>query len=209
MQLFRLPNFVRSLLPQLEWQKDPNEKIIYLTFDDGPIPEITDFVLEQLAIYGAKGTFFCVGDNVSKHAVIASRIISEGHKIGNHTYNHLKAWKTNSENYLENVEKCAEVIQPFIPENEKPLFRPPYGQISLNKIKLLQPKYRIIMWDLLTCDYDAALSPEMCLAKSLELTRSGTIVVFHDSLKAARNLKFVLPRYLEFFSKAGYRFDVL
>ena len=101
------------------------------------------------------------------------------------------------------------LLKPFISKEEKPLFRPPYGQISLGKIKLLQPDYRIIMWDLLTCDYDAALSPEMCLAKSLELTRPGTIVVFHDSLKAARNMRFVLPRYLEYFSKAGYRFETL
>src|SRR5688572_14742317 len=209
MQLFRLPNFIRTLLPQLEWQKDASSKIIYLTFDDGPIPEITDFVLDQLAAFNAKGTFFCVGDNVHKHQEIASRIVSQGHKIGNHTYNHLKAWKTDSERYLENIEKCAEVLKPYLSEDEKPLFRPPYGQISLGKIKLLQPNYRIIMWDLLTCDYDAALSPEMCLAKSLELTRPGTIVVFHDSLKAARNMKYVLPRYLEYFSKAGYSFEAL
>jgi peptidoglycan/xylan/chitin deacetylase (PgdA/CDA1 family) len=209
MQLFRLPNFVRNLLPQLEWQKDTSRKIIYLTFDDGPIPEITDFVLDQLAAFNAKGTFFCVGDNVSKHPEIASRIVSQGHKIGNHTYNHIKAWKTNSEEYLENVGKCAEVIKPFISEAEKLLFRPPYGQISLGKIKLLQAEYRIIMWDLLTCDYDAALSPEICLAKSLELTRPGTIVVFHDSLKAARNMKYVLPRYLKHFAEAGYKFQAL
>lgn len=209
MQLFRLPNFVRSLLPQLEWQKDPAEKIIYLTFDDGPIPEVTDFVLAQLAKYQAKGTFFCVGENVIRYPEILQRVLRSGHKIGNHTYNHLKAWKTNTAAYISNVQECEKVLDPFISGIDKPLFRPPYGQISLSKIKYLQPHYRIIMWDLLTCDYDAALTPEMCLAKSLELTRPGSIVVFHDSLKARRNLEFVLPRYLEYFTQAGYKFATL
>ena len=209
MQLFRLPEFVRSLLPQLEWRKDTQEKIIYLTFDDGPIPEVTDFVLAQLAKYKAKGTFFCVGDNVQKHPEIAARVLAQGHRLGNHTFNHLKAWKTDTKQYLENVQKCRVALQPFLSENEKPLFRPPYGQVSLSKIKQLQPQFRIIMWDLLTCDYDQALEPEICLAKSLELTRPGAIVVFHDSLKARRNLEYVLPRYLEFFHNQGYRFEAL
>ena len=209
MQLFRLPEFVRTLLPQLEWRKDDQEKIIYLTFDDGPIPEVTDFVLNQLSAYKAKGTFFCVGDNLQKHPEIAARVLAQGHRFGNHTYNHLKAWKTDTKRYLVNVEKCSVVLQPYLSDSEKPLFRPPYGQISLSKIKQLQPHFRIIMWDLLTCDYDQALEPEICLAKSLELTRPGTIVVFHDSLKARRNLEFVLPRYLDFFHRQGYRFEAL
>ena len=201
-------------MPQLEWRKDPQEKILYLTFDDGPIPEVTDFVLAQLKAYQAKGTFFCVGENVQKHPKLAGQIQAEGHRLGNHTFNHLKAWKTGTGRYLENTGKCAEVLAPFLNTaekngTEKPLFRPPYGQISLNKIKQLQPAYRIIMWDLLTCDYDAALSPESCLAKSLELTRPGAIVVFHDSLKARRNLEYVLPRYLEQCRQAGYRFCAL
>jgi peptidoglycan/xylan/chitin deacetylase (PgdA/CDA1 family) len=209
MQLFRLPNFVRTLLPQLEWQKDPAEKTIYLTFDDGPIPEVTDFVLEQLAAYKAKGTFFCVGENLERHPEIARRALAQGHTLGNHTYNHLKAWKTDSERYLLNVKKCADTLEPLLDPQQKPLFRPPYGQISPGKIKLLHPDYRIIMWDLLTCDYDAALSPAMCLAKSLELTRPGSIVVFHDSLKARRNLEYVLPRYLSHFAAEGYKFAAL
>ncbi|MFC5269959.1 polysaccharide deacetylase family protein [Adhaeribacter terreus] len=209
MQLYRLPDFVRTLLPQLEWRKNALEKIIYLTFDDGPIPEVTDFVLNTLEKYNAKGTFFCVGENVQKHPEIAKRVLEQGHRLGNHTFNHLKAWKTATKPYLENIKKCDVVLEPFISETEKPLFRPPYGQISLSKIKHLQSQFRIIMWDLLTCDYDQALQPEICLAKSLELTRSGSIVVFHDSLKARRNLEFVLPRYLEFFHRQGYRFQAL
>lgn len=214
MRLFRLPDFVRTLLPQLEWRQPETEKIIYLTFDDGPIPEVTDFVLEQLAAFNAKGTFFCVGENLTKYPEVARRVQAQGHRLGNHTYNHLKAWKTESERYLENTKKCADALVPYlnpaeISENEKPLFRPPYGQISLNKIKQLQPAYRIIMWDLLTCDYDNALSPEACLKASLKYTRPGSIVVFHDSLKASRNLQYVLPRYLEHFHSLGYRFSAL
>ena len=214
MRLFRLPEFVRTLLPQLEWRKAETEKVIYLTFDDGPIPEVTDFVLEQLARYNARGTFFCVGENIEKNPEVAQRVLGQGHRLGNHTFNHLKAWKTNSEQYLLNTKKCAEALVPYLDPSEtsgqkKPLFRPPYGQVSLNKIKQLQPDYRIIMWDLLTCDYDQTLSPEACLEASLKYTRSGSIVVFHDSLKARRNLEYVLPRYLEHFHRLGYRFSAL
>lgn len=209
MQLYRLPKFVQNLLPQLEWRMDASKKTIYLTFDDGPIPEVTQFVLDQLAQYQAKGTFFCVGENVARYPEIAREVLAKGHRLGNHTYNHLKAWKTDSERYVQNVKKCAVVLQPLLGSKEKPLFRPPYGQISPAKIKLLEEDYRIIMWDLLTCDYDAALSPENCLAKSLELTRPGSIVVFHDSLKARRNMEYVLPRYLEHFAAEGYTFAAL
>jgi peptidoglycan/xylan/chitin deacetylase (PgdA/CDA1 family) len=214
MRLFRLPQFIRNLLPQLEWQKSPDQKAIYLTFDDGPIPEVTDFVLEQLVLYGAKGTFFCVGDNLVQNPEVAARVIASGHRLGNHTFNHLKAWKTPSKPYLQNVEKCAAALQVYLTEEErsgqqKPLFRPPYGQVSLNKIKALVPKYRVIMWDLLTCDYDQNLAPEACLQNSIDLTRPGSIVVFHDSLKARRNLEFVLPRYLKHFHQLGYRFEAL
>lgn len=209
MQLFRLPNFVQAFFPQLEWRKDPEAKVIYVTFDDGPIPEVTDFVLHHLAKFNAKATFFCVGENVERYPEIARRVLEQGHKLGNHTFNHIKAWKTDAETYASNVETCAEALKPFLPANEKPLFRPPYGQITRGKIKFIEPHYRIIMWDLLTCDYDAALAPEICLAKSIELTRPGSIVVFHDSLKARRNLEYVLPRYLEYFHKQGYQFHAL
>jgi peptidoglycan/xylan/chitin deacetylase (PgdA/CDA1 family) len=214
MRMFRLPDFVRKLLPQLEWQKSETEKTIYLTFDDGPIPEVTDFVLEQLSNYQAKGTFFCVGENLVRNPDVAARVVAAGHRLGNHTFNHLKAWKTNSEQYLANAKKCAEALKGYLSKSEisgveKPLFRPPYGQISLNKIKQLEPGYRIIMWDLLTCDYDQTLSPEACLEASLKYTRPGSIVVFHDSLKARRNLEYVLPRYLKHFHGLGYRFSAL
>ncbi|KAA9345640.1 polysaccharide deacetylase family protein [Adhaeribacter soli] len=214
MRLFRLPEFIRNLLPQLEWRKSETEPVIYLTFDDGPVPEVTAFVLEQLARFQAKGTFFCVGENLTKYPEIANRVLEQGHRLGNHTFNHLKAWKTASEPYLQNTKKCAEALVPYLTPSEisgeeKPLFRPPYGQISLNKIKQLQPDYRIIMWDLLTCDYDQALRPEACLEASLKYTRNGSIVVFHDSFKARRNLEYVLPRYLEHFHQLGYRFSAL
>lgn len=192
------------------------EKKLYLTFDDGPIPGPTDFVLDTLAKHSIKAVFFCIGDNVRKHPDVFNRIIEQGHTIGNHTFNHLKGWNTSLEHYVENVEQCETQFRTSNLESRTSnfesrtpnLFRPPYGRITRSQIKSLE-HYKIVMWDVLTNDYDRLVSREACLRNSIRVTRLGSIVVFHDSLKAERNMAYTLPRYIEHFLEQGYSFDVL
>jgi peptidoglycan/xylan/chitin deacetylase (PgdA/CDA1 family) len=193
-------------------------KEIYLTFDDGPIPGPTEFVLDTLKQFNAKATFFCIGENISKHPEIFQQVIIEGHAVGNHTFNHMKGWGTSTEKYVSNVEMCANEMSKKLPSlgyqiHQQPgtnfLFRPPYGRIRPKQIKMLKGKYQIVMWDVLTSDYNISQSPEACLKGSIKATRPGSIVVFHDSLKAERNMKYALPRYLEHFVKQGYTFKEL
>jgi len=210
--LFRTPFFLPWLYPQLVWKADSQDNKIFLTFDDGPVPGPTEFVLETLGKFNAKSTFFSIGDNVRKHPQLFKKIADQGHSIGNHTFNHLKGWNYSTQEYLSNIELCetqfkAEGVQ--YPESTTgKLFRPPYGRIKRDQIKALN-NYRIIMWDVLTHDYAKSCSPEKCLAGSVKATRPGSIVVFHDSLKAERNLSFALPRYIEHFSEKGFSFEVL
>jgi len=176
-----------------------------LTFDDGPVPEVTPWVLSVLADFKARATFFVVGENVKKHPEVFRRIVEQGHSIGNHTYNHLKGWKTGDKGYLENCRKCAEVLN-----QEGGLFRPPYGRMRKSQIKEVLKMYeKIVMWDVLSYDFDKLLSPEVCLKKVLRKSREGSIVVFHDSIKAKDNLEFVLPRFLEAFSNKEFVFEPL
>jgi len=208
-----MPALVRSLVPQGQWRMPvaPGEKTLYLTFDDGPIPDETPFVLEQLAGVGARGTFFCVGDNVARHSEVARQVLAAGHRLGNHTHHHLNGWKTPPAEYLANVALCQQALdalQPIVPAN-RPLLRPPYGRITRTLARTLARTHQLIMWDVLTYDFDAAYAPERCLRTALRYSRPGAIVVFHDSLKASRNLRYVLPRYLQHFAALGYRFDVL
>jgi peptidoglycan/xylan/chitin deacetylase (PgdA/CDA1 family) len=203
-------NFLmRALYPDFIWRKDKQDKTIYLTFDDGPIPEITEFVLETLAQFNAKATFFCIGDNIRKHPDIFEKVINDGHTIGNHTYNHLRGWATDDEEYLANVKQCdAEISSKVKSVNgSKKLFRPPHGRIKRGQARVLLPDYDIIMWDVLTADYDASLSAERVLAKALQYTENGSIVLFHDSIKANKNMSFALPRFLEYFSEQEFRFQ--
>ncbi len=201
---------MKKLLPGYTWHRDVAGKKLYLTFDDGPIPEVTPFVLDQLARYKAKATFFCVGDNLVKHSDIAQQVLKEGHTLANHTYNHLKGWQTSFGDYLQNVQQCQDTLDKITPEVEgKKLFRPPYGRITSKQAAALRPNYELIMWDVLTNDYDNSLLPEACLKQSINKTQSGSIIVFHDSLKAERNLRHVLPRYLEHFTEQGYTFETL
>lgn len=176
--------------------------ILYLTFDDGPIPEVTPWVLRQLDKYKAKASFFCVGDNVEKNPAIYRQILAAGHSVGNHTYNHLHAGKTKVKEYVKNVEKCAGLVS-------SELFRPPYGRIRPKITKRLYDKYRIVMWDVLSGDFDTKLSPEKCLRNVIKHSGPGSIVVFHDSLKAKERLTYVLPRVLSYFSLKGYQFKAL
>jgi peptidoglycan-N-acetylglucosamine deacetylase len=206
--IFRPPIFLTWLYPDLTWRIPANAKDIYLTFDDGPVPGPTEFVLNALAKFGAKGTFFCIGDNIRKHPDIFKEIVAHGHSIGNHTFNHLKGWSCSVQDYVLNTRLCDEEISKYKDTAEKSLFRPPYGRIKPSQIKALQ-NHRIIMWDVLTHDYAKNISPERCLRRSVKATRPGSIVVFHDSIKAEKNLRHVLPAFLEHFDNLGYSFKAI
>ena len=182
------------------WHIPTSEKVLFLTFDDGPIPEATPWVLDTLRTYGAKATFFCVGDNVRKHPAIFHQLLAEGHAVGNHTFNHLKGWKTNTLDYLENVDQCNEIVS-------SPLFRPPYGSLKPSQTRMLKSRYRIVMWDVLSGDFDPSISPEECLQNVMDNIQPGSIVLFHDSLKAADRMRFALPQVLEKLSEEGWRFE--
>lgn len=209
---FRTPFFLPWLYPQLVWKRDTQEKKIFLTFDDGPVPGATEFVLETLKKNDARATFFCIGENVRKHPDVFSKVVEAGHVIGNHTFNHLKGWNYSTQEYIDNVRLCESQFNLTGIVNQqsgvKPLFRPPYGRIKRGQIRALS-NYRIIMWDVLTHDYIASFSPERCLSGAIRATRPGSIVVFHDSIKAERNMMYALPRHLEYFSEKGYSFDTL
>lgn len=197
---------MRAIYPDFLWRIPNTEKKIYLTFDDGPIPEITEFVLETLNEYNAKATFFCIGDNVVKHPQVFNKIIDNQHSVGNHTFNHLKGWNTENDVYFENIKKCENVL---FQDNPKKIFRPPYGRIKKSQAKILISEYEIVMWDVLTADYSKDISKENCLKNALKYTESGSIVVFHDSIKAFNNMSYTLPRLLNEFSEQGYSFESL
>lgn len=203
----RVPFFIPLLYPTLVWRMPPENKNIYLTFDDGPIPGPTEFVLDELSKNKIKATFFCIGDNVRKHPRVFERVINEGHAVGNHTFNHLSGWSTENARYLENIQQFEKVVS----EKLKPsslLFRPPYGRIKRSQIKSLSD-FRIVMWDVLSFDFNKRLSPEKCLANTISAVREGSIIVFHDSLKAERNMTYAMPRLIEHFLTKGYQFKTL
>ncbi len=199
----RTPFFLPLLYRSLTWKIPSSQKDIYLTFDDGPVNGPTDFVLEQLKDANIKATFFCIGDNVRKHPQLFRKIINEGHAIGNHTFNHLNGWKTSTAAYLGNASRFEEEAREHGIASS--LFRPPYGKITFSQIKALQ-HYRIIMWDVLSKDYRQDLEPERCLENTVAVTRPGSIIVFHDSYKAEKNLRYVLPRFISHFLAKGYSF---
>ncbi len=219
--LAKTPKFVKWIFPKRVWAFPKNTNSVYLTFDDGPIPEVTPWVLDELKKHGAKATFFCIGENIQKHPEIFKRIIAEGHSVGNHTFNHLNGWKTETSEYVENVLSCEETISyvlnnspfkggrgdvfnsEFNPEvsgqNSELLFRPPYGKITGKQAQFLRKKgYQIIMWDVLSGDFDQNISEEKCLQNVIKNIEPGTIIVFHDSLNAEKNLRYVLPKALGF-----------
>jgi peptidoglycan/xylan/chitin deacetylase (PgdA/CDA1 family) len=274
--IHRTPFFLPLLLPSLVWRVPTEEKVLFLTFDDGPVPGPTEFALHTLCRFSAKATFFCIGDNIRKHPDVFHKIIEDGHATGNHTFNHLSGWRTRTKEYIENVHKCQELLsagakgildrsqdsearsqksearseergtrrnesetgisveqsspskaqgpspkaqffaeasdgkQPLMPNAQYPMpfFRPPYGRITKRQIRQLND-YSIIMWDVLSMDYNKNLSPEACLRNTIHACRTGSIVVFHDSYKAERNMAFVLPRLLEHFAAQGFAFKAL
>lgn len=198
----RPPKIFRLFFKPAIWVMNSSQRTIYLTFDDGPIPDLTPWVLDTLKKFDVKATFFCVGENIQKHPDIFERILKEGHQVGNHTYNHIKGWKVNDEEYFDNIEKC----QAYTQTN---LFRPPYGRIKRSQLKALADRYKIIMWDVLSYDYDKFIGEKQCLINCLKYTRSGSIVVFHDNIKAQKNLKFVLPQFIQHFQELNYKFAIL
>ena len=193
------------------WRFLSEKKEIFLTFDDGPTPEITEFILSELKKYDAKATFFCIGKNIKNHPELFSQLISDGHSIGNHTQNHLKGWKTNTKDYVDNVLECNKTITQFNNATIKQqLFRPPYGKIKKSQAKeLLKRGYKIIMWDVLSADFDTTISNERCLQNVLENATKGSIIVLHDSVKAAERMKYALPKVLKTFSDKGYVFKAI
>ena len=202
MGYWKTPKFIIRLFRHLEWHFSRNEKAIYLTFDDGPTPGITEEVLDLLKSYNAKATFFCLGRNVERNPKVYKRILNDGHSVGNHTYSHLRGWKTPIKSYIHDTHLARTII-------DSKLFRPPYGRIRRLQARLLSKEYRIIMWDVLSHDYNQKLPVTWCLKYVLKNTRKGSIVVFHDSEKAAKNMLYVLPRLLEHFSSQGFTFKAI
>lgn len=204
----RTPFFLPLFYPGLVWRMPAERNEIYLTFDDGPVPEPTGFVLHTLSVFRVKATFFCIGDNVRKHPGVFHRIINDGHAIGNHTFSHLNGWKTPASLYRQNVERFDEQLAQTNATLPCRLFRPPYGRITRKQIKALAA-YKIVMWDVLTYDYSNTITPESCLRNSIRAVRNGSIVVFHDSIKARKNMMFALPRFIEDCLEKGYTFNLL
>ncbi|MBT8244961.1 MAG: polysaccharide deacetylase family protein [Winogradskyella sp.] len=225
----RIPGFVMSLFPNFIWNIDTNNKELYLTFDDGPTPGITPWVLQQLKNYNAKATFFCIGSNIEKYPEIFEMIVAEGHSIGNHTYNHLKGWKHETKTYLEDIKKtqliinynsqkeveyhtelaCTKRSRSDVSQTIK-LFRPPYGKLKTKQAKQIQKLgYKIALWDVLSFDWDSKVSEEKCYDNIINSAKAGSIIVMHDSKKAKRNLKTVLPRVLDYYNKRSFEFKAI
>ena len=204
----RTPSILPWLYPSLIWRMPPDEKNLFLTFDDGPVPGPTEFALEELGKYPARATFFCIGDNIRRHPRIFSAIGKSGHAVGNHTVNHVNGWKIASEAYVANTKLFDPIAADAGLPHATKLFRPPYGRITGKQIKLLAA-YKIVMWDVLSQDYNHNLSPEKCLRRTIHACRPGSIIVFHDSYKAQRNMEYALPRLLDHFGAKGFQFRSL
>jgi peptidoglycan/xylan/chitin deacetylase (PgdA/CDA1 family) len=207
-----------QFFPGAEWRlkKNASEKTIYLTFDDGPVPQATPYVLQLLRDYGIKATFFCVGDNLQKYPDLYRQILMEGHRTANHTYNHLNGWTHSDDYYFANIMACESVMEKLEEGLDIPiewrtnrLFRPPYGKMKRTQSEYLQTIYRLIMWDVITGDFDKERGPEKCLKTSVSDTRDGSIIIFHDSVKSISNVKYALPKYLEHCLERGYQFKTL
>lgn len=197
----RAPGIIKRLFPDFVWRYNSDEKKVYLTFDDGPIPESTLWTLDLLMEKKIKATFFCVGDNVRKYPDLYRRIVEEGHAVGNHTHNHLKGWYSNTQKYVENVILASDYI-------ESKLFRPPYGLIKRSQAKHLKTDYKIVMWDVLSGDYRQDISPERCYNDVLKKVRPGSILLFHNHLKSEKNMRYTIPRLIDELHQQGYEFDI-
>lgn len=201
-------DFFSALFPQVIFKVNTAEKNLFLTFDDGPT-EVTPWVLQELNKYSAKATFFCVGANVEANTGLYQELIHNRHAIGNHTMHHLNGWRTKAETYIGDVNTCERLLSDVGHQTSDRLFRPPYGKISLSQYFSLKKNYRIVMWDVLSKDYAPDISAEKCLQRVITKSKPGSVVVFHDSRKAEKNLRFVLPRVLEYFSEKNFAFRSL
>ena len=206
MYFIKTPFWLRLIYRSCIWRKPNQERVLYLSFDDGPHPEATPFVLEQLAHFDAKASFFCIGKNVQLYPNIYAALIEANHTVGNHTQNHMNGWKNNTENYITDIQEATKLI-------DSNLFRPPYGRISFSQIKALRldpalPQ-QIVMWDVLSGDFDTTITGDQCAQNVIQHAGPGSIVVFHDSAKAMDRLRIALPKVLAHFSKLGYQFEAL
>ena len=202
---------IKQIFPNYIWDIPNDYNKVYLTFDDGPTPEITPWTLAQLKKYDVKATFFCIGDNIQKYPELFNQIIQEGHQVANHTFNHLNGWKTSKEVYVNNVYLCEEKIQKSKIKNLKSkIFRPPYGKIKKSQSTILRKLgFKIIMWDVLSADFDTKITPEKCLDNVISNVKSGSIIVFHDSKKSFKNLEYALPKTLAFLKEKGFSSEII
>ncbi|MEI8047073.1 MAG: polysaccharide deacetylase family protein [Bacteroidota bacterium] len=203
MTFYSAPFWLRYIYPKgLIWSVATGKREVFLTFDDGPVPGITPLVLGILEKYNIKATFFCVGENVQKYPEVFEMLLSPGHAVGNHTFHHVKGWKTDLDTYLSEIEQCNQLVK-------SKWFRPPHGQINRKIARQVRKNYNIIMWTALTGDYDKNLTGEQCLANAVKNTKPGSIIVFHDSIKARERMEYALPLYIEFCLREGYSFGIL
>jgi peptidoglycan/xylan/chitin deacetylase (PgdA/CDA1 family) len=199
----QFPTVLRPLIGRnYLWRKNSSEKVVYLTFDDGPVPEVTPQVLSVLDDFNIKATFFCVGDNVNKYPELYREILLKGHSVGNHTFHHLNGFKVEHEQYLNDVEQASQLI-------DSRLFRPPYGKLTRREKKILEQKFQIVLWDVISYDYDRNLSPSQVLENVKQNSRNGSVILFHDSVKAKNNMLSVLPDAINFLLAKGFRFERL
>jgi peptidoglycan/xylan/chitin deacetylase (PgdA/CDA1 family) len=200
---------IKRVFKNFVWHLPNKEKKVYLTFDDGPTPEVTEWVLSILSAHRIKATFFCIGNNIEKHPEIFSKVVAGGHAIGNHTYNHLNGWNTDNQTYFENIAAAEKSIAGRLPTlMQNKLFRPPYGKMKASQSAQIRKQgYKIIMWDVLSADFDQAISPEKCLRNVTNNTCEGSIIIFHDSVKAYKNLSYALPKAIEYLKRKNYYFD--
>ena len=200
MAYWHISGWIKRLYPDVVWNQSRSAKKLYLTFDDGPTPVITEKVLEILAEYKAKATFFCLGRNVERHPDVYQKILERGHAVGNHTYSHLKGWETSNKAYYQDIDLCSQFI-------ESRLFRPPYGRFRRAQVRHLKTEYKIVLWEVMSHDYEGRVSKERSLRALLKYSKEGSILVFHDSLKAWHKLEYILPRLLRHFSDKGFTFE--
>lgn len=201
-KLIKTPTLIQFFFPSLLWSKKRDKKILYLTFDDGPYNMLSPFILDELKKYKAKATFFYLGSKAEKYPQLIKRCKDENHKIGNHTYSHPNGWKTKNSRYYQDIEKANKLLN-------SNLFRPPFGRIKPSQINHLKKYYKIIMWDILSWDFDKKTSPEECYNNIIKNTKSGSIIVLHENEKSAKTVKEVLPKILSYFSSQGFKFEKL
>ncbi len=200
---FHFPKFLRRMMPTMLWKVDSSDSV-YLTFDDGPTPKITEQILDILDNYGAKATFFCLGNNAEVYPELVEEIVARGHAIGNHSYNHTRGWLTTTEDYMASAYRAGQ----FLPHTR--LFRPPYGRIAVREVRRMRSQgWRVVMWNSISEDYDHKVTPQRCAQKVTRHLRAGNIIVFHDSVKASKNMLYALPKVLEAIKKRGLKCEII